>query len=220
MILSISVDRFLSRWGLGLAMAMGLALPAGAQMAAAVPPGVDHPLAAAPDGVAPAVEDVIQPRPTGNTAPVPLVPVAHGHRFTVGFPQSWAITHAETDPYLTATAPAGEPAMTTEVSWYAEAPGQVVPTLLADIREKGYTMTRYDAVMVDGTTALRLWLTDLPEPGLPYSFITVVGYSDATAILVSYYDTRSTDLDNLLSQIHQSFQRGAETTAPVHDSHP
>lgn len=227
MVSSIQVNRRWSCLGLGLAMAAGITLPARAHMAtdeaassrAPVQAVVsEQPLANAAVDDEPI--DGIQRRPDASAAPVPLVPAAHGDQFTVGFPQNWTVTHAGSDPYLTATAPAEEPAITTEVSWYAEAPGQVVPTLLADIREKGHTVSRYDTVVVDNTTALRLWLTDLPAPSLPHAFITVVGYSDATAVLVSHYETRSTDIDNLLSQVHQSFQRGATAETPDHHAHP
>lgn len=223
---------------LGLAFSLGVALPAGAQMqpqpsptaqaitlddthaapAVAMGHGTADPSTEDPSTEDPSAMDepeaVMPPRPSAS---VPLTAAAHGD-FAVGFPQGWLVSHGETQPHLTGQSPAGEAAITTEVSWYAEAPGQIVPTLLADIQEKGHTVARYDAVAVDGTTALRLWLTDLPAPDRPYAFITVVGYSDATAILVSHYETSSHDLDNLLNQIHQSFQRGEAATAT--DTHP
>lgn len=229
MVVSIPVSQMMARLGLGLAMA-SMALPAAARIETGVSPGRSASVAALAsadqlasgsatvDAEADAeLDEPIQPRPNADAAPIPLIPMAHGDQFRVGFPPTWVVTHADTDPLLTATAPTGEPAITTEVSWYAEAPGQIVPLLLADIREKNHTVARYDAVSVDGTTALRLWLTDLPDSEPPYAFITVVGYSDATAILVSRYATRSDDLDNLLNQIHQSFRRGESTAAP--DTH-
>lgn len=158
------------------------------------------------------------PMPIRSTeATVPLIPASHGDHFGMGFPQGWVVSHGQTDPYLTAQTPVGEPVVTTEVSWQAEAPNQVVPALLNDIREKGYTVVRYDAITMDGTTALRLWLADLPESDRPFAFISVVGYSDATAILTSRYGTRTSDLDTLLSQIHQSFRRG--TPSPAETRH-
>lgn len=221
---------------LGLGMALGLALPADARphrsFAApemAMGHGAD---AAEPDELSPAPHgaeehDTNEPRAMGESeesvltspmATVPLIPASHGGQFSVGFPEGWVVSHGDTAPHLAARTPAGEPPLITEVSWQAEAPAQLVPALLNEIREKGYTMARYDAITVDGTTTLRLWLADLPESDLPYAFISVVGYSDATAILTSRYGTRSPDLDNLLSQIHQSFRRGTPSTAEPH--HP
>ncbi|MFH7242744.1 MAG: hypothetical protein ACHWZW_07820 [Spirulina sp.] len=147
-------------------------------------------------------------------APVPLTPATHGSQFALGFPETWVITHGETNPHLTATSPTGGSTITTEVSWYTQAPGAMVPTILADIREKGYTVTLYDAIALDSTTALRLWLADLPDPGLPYAFMTVIGYGDATAVLISRYETRSHDVDTLLNQIHASFRRNDASASP------
>ncbi|QQE64797.1 hypothetical protein GFS31_14790 [Leptolyngbya sp. BL0902] len=165
-----------------------------------------------------AMGDSEEPMPISTGATVSLIPASHGDHFAMGFPEGWVVSHGATAPHLTARTPEGAPMMVTEVAWQAEAPTQIVPALLNEIREKGYTMARYDAIVVDGTTTLRLWLADLPESDLPYAFISVVGYSDATAILTSRYGTRSPDLDNLLSQIHQSFRRSTPSTAEPH--HP
>ncbi len=156
--------------------------------------------------------------------PVPLTPAAHGTQFAIGFPDNWVITHGETNPTLTAASPNGGPAITTEVSWYAQAPGEMVPTLLADIQEKGYTVTLYDAIALDDTTALRLWLADLPASELSYAFMTVIGYGDATAVVISRYETRSHDVDTLLNQIHESFRRSDSSASPpeaqeTHETH-
>lgn len=165
------------------------------------------------DGVAPMAD------PAANA--VPLIPATHGSQFAIGFPETWVITHGETNPHLTATDPAGELAITTEVSWYAQAPGTMVPTLLADIQAKGYTVTLYDAIALDDTTALRLWLADLPDSESSYAFMTVIGYSDATAVLISRYETRTNEVDNLLNQIHESFRRSDPSASPpeAHESH-
>lgn len=166
-------------------------------------------------------EDGVAPMADPAAAPVPLIPATHGSQFAIGFPETWVITHGETNPHLTATDPAGELAITTEVSWYAQAPGTMVPTLLADIQEKGYTVTLYDAIALDDTTALRLWLADLPDSELSYAFMTVIGYDDATAVLISRYATRTNEVDNLLNQIHESFRRSDPNANPpeAHESH-
>jgi hypothetical protein len=213
----------------GLAMALGMVLPAEAQIqrspttSTASLGTIPATPAMAMDGHStdghgendpsanPELEDLNQPRPSAPS-PVELVTAAHGNHFTVGFPQGWTITHAETSPLLKAQSPT-EPAITTEISWYAEAPGQVFAALMADIQAEGHTVARYDAITMDGTTAIRLWLTDLPESEPAHAFLSVVGYGNTTALLVSRYDAPSHDLDNLLSQIHQSFRRMTPSAA-------
>ena len=218
----------------GLAMALGMALPAEAQLQRSPTPStaslgtVQATPAMAMDGHStdghstdghgegdpsadPELDDLNQPRPSAPS-PVELVTAAHGNHFTVGFPQGWTITHAEDSPLLKAQSPA-EPTIITEISWYTEAPGQVFAALMADIQAEGHTVARYDAITMDGTTAIRLWLTDLPESEPTHAFLSVVGYGNATALLVSRYNARSHDLDNLLSQIHQSFRRMTPSAA-------
>ncbi|MEB3289988.1 MAG: hypothetical protein VKI82_08730 [Leptolyngbya sp.] len=174
-------------------------------------PGEEHP-SADPDSDNPS-----QSSPS-SASPVELITASHGNHFTVGFPQDWVITHAEISPLLKAQSPV-DPSLTTDVSWYPEAPGQVFAALLADIQAQGHTVVRYDAIAMDDTTAIRLWLTDLPASEPAYAFISVVGYGSATAVLVSRYETRSSDLEDLLSQIHQSFRHGSPATTPDHH-HP
>jgi hypothetical protein len=82
----------------------------------------------------------------------------------------------------------------------------VVPPALQAIEANGYNVASYDAVSIDNTTALRIWLTNLPED-LPNALMSYIGYPSHTAVIVTYYNGQSTDVDNLISSIHQSFQR-------------
>jgi len=151
----------------------------------------------------------LPPQPTTPTTPVDLASYVYENLFSIGFPDGWQVTEQTDSPQVTALAPATEATtpMRTEVTWHETSPREIVPQALQTIQDNGYTVTRYDAINVDNTTALRIWLTGLPEEGLPSAFMTYVGYQNATAVIASYYGEQTPDLDNLLSGIHQSFER-------------
>ncbi|NJL47238.1 MAG: hypothetical protein HC929_06730 [Leptolyngbyaceae cyanobacterium SM2_5_2] len=151
----------------------------------------------------------LPPQPSTPTVPIDLASYAYEDLFAIGFPDGWQVTEQSASPQVTALAPAtaGTTPMRTEVTWHEMPPREIVPQALQTIQSSGYTVARYDAINVDNTTALRIWLTDLPAAGLPNAFMTYVGYQNATAVIVSYYGDPTTDLDNLLSGIHQSFER-------------
>ena len=46
--------------------------------------------------------------------------------------------------------------------------------------------SRYEPEGIDNTTALNIWLSDLPDD-LPNAFMSYIGYADTTAAVVSYY---------------------------------
>jgi len=135
--------------------------------------------------------------------------------FSIAFPVGWQV-NAQTDSPQVVADSAGAtgslPAMRTEIVWQEAPPRAVVGESLSDIQAKGYTVSRYDAVTIDGVTALRLWLSDIPD-GLPNAFITYVGYPTATATITSYYGDTSANLDPVLMAIHQSFARASTPTA-------
>jgi hypothetical protein len=151
--------------------------------------------------------------PEDATTPLALERYVYADLFSIGFPEGWQVTEQESSPQLTALAfssPETGPEsalLRTEITWHTAPPQEIVPQALQTIQTNGYTVARYDAIRVDGTTALRLWLTDLPEEGMSNAFMSYVGYPNATAVIVTYYRDRTPDLDNLLSGIHQSFQR-------------
>ncbi|HIK45036.1 MAG TPA: hypothetical protein IGR64_09130 [Leptolyngbyaceae cyanobacterium M65_K2018_010] len=159
-------------------------------------------------------ETLPQGRPNPAQASIDLERYVYENLFSIGFPDGWQVTEQTQAPQLTASSTANSPAIRTEVTWHGVPPQAIVPEAIQTIQANGYTVARYDAVNVDGTTALRIWLTDLPGGGLANSFTSFVGYQNATAVITSYYGDRSPDLDNLLSGIHQSFQRLSGTENP------
>jgi hypothetical protein len=140
--------------------------------------------------------------------------------FSIAFPVGWQV-NAQTDAPQVVADSAGPtdslPAIRTEITWQEAPPQVVVGESLNDIRAKGYTVSRYDAVTIDGVTAVRLWLSDIPD-GLPNAFVTYVGYPTATATITSYYGDPTTNLDPVLMAIHQSFARAS--TPPTEDTAP
>ncbi|MEB3313073.1 MAG: hypothetical protein VKL98_02895 [Cyanobacteriota bacterium] len=130
----------------------------------------------------------------------------HGYNnlFTIDFPTDWQVSQQTQAPQVTALAPSG--GVRTEITWHDRPPAEVVPAALQAIETKGYNVAGYDAINIDNTTALRVWLTNLPED-LPNALMSYIGYPSHTAVIVTYYNGQSTDVDNLISSIHQSFQR-------------
>ncbi|TVP68118.1 MAG: hypothetical protein EA342_06790 [Leptolyngbya sp. LCM1.Bin17] len=149
-------------------------------------------------------------RSTPALPPVELDSHSYNSLFSIGFPAGWIVTEQDDAPQLSASAEAeavDEVTIRTEVTWHPASPREIVPQALNEIQANGYTVARYDAINIDGTTALRIWLTDLPDQDLPNALITYIGYSTVTAAVVSYYPESTPDVDNLINGIHQSFQR-------------
>ncbi|HSM83847.1 MAG TPA: hypothetical protein VLS96_19310 [Nodosilinea sp.] len=129
--------------------------------------------------------------------------------FSIAFPAGWRVSEQADAPQVVG-ASAGNaadlPAVRTEVTWHDAPPRTVVADALAAIQASGYTVARYDAATIDGVTAIRLWLSDLPEE-LPNAYITYIGYPAHTATVASYYGEATGSIDPLLDAIHGSFQR-------------
>jgi hypothetical protein len=146
--------------------------------------------------------------------PAELSSYTYSNLFSVGLPAGWQITEQEASPQVlatnvgndSATASATPTAIRTEITWFNEPPDTVVPEALQAIEANGYTVDRYDASQIDGTTALQIWLVDLPQ-GLPNAYITYIGYDETTAAIVSYYNESLPAVDELVGAIHESFQR-------------
>lgn len=205
--------------------------------------GADHQTAStanrlaqdAPSPEAPELDEAdFEGSPEQNPSPQPVLTPLTQHRygdlFSIGFPADWDVTIQDGEPQIVATAmdatsmdattidaPSTGVPILTEVTWIAAPPQQVVPQALQEIQTKGHSVLRYDAISMDGTSAIRLWLTDLPDEEAPHAFVSYVGYASGTARIVTYYRDRSPDLDNLLSTVHQSFQRLGEST-PADDA--
>ncbi|PSN77993.1 hypothetical protein C8B47_19200 [filamentous cyanobacterium CCP4] len=140
--------------------------------------------------------------------------------FSIAFPVGWQVSAQPDAPQVVADS-AGPtdslPAIRTEITWQDAAPQVVVGESLEAIRAKGYPVGRYDAVTIDGVTAVRLWLSEIPD-GLPNAFVTYVGYPTATATITSYYGDTTAAIDPVLMAIHQSFAR--TSTASTENAPP
>ena len=94
----------------------------------------------------------------------------------------------------------------TEVTLVDEHPDSFVDREITAIIDQAYPVRRYTSVEVNERTALRLWVSDLPQE-YANQIITFVGYGDyGTAMIVSYYNTFSIETDILIEQIHDSFE--------------
>lgn len=190
----------LAIWGITL----GAALSAGAPVAVAQAPATLVAAEAAP--VAPAIPKLETTR--------------YENVFSIAFPVGWQVNAQAAAPQVVADsagATGSLPAIHTEITWQEVPPQAVVGEALNAIRAEGYTVSRYDAAIIDGVTAVRLWLSDIPD-GLPNAFVTYVGYSTATATITSYYGDTTAAIDPVLMAIHQSFARAS--TASTEDVAP
>ncbi|MGB6014003.1 MAG: hypothetical protein WBG32_04670, partial [Nodosilinea sp.] len=173
--------------------------------AAALTAGVPSALAQAPNALVAA-----EAAPAAPAMPE-LETTRYEDLFSIAFPVGWQVD-AQTDAPQVVADSAGAtdslPAVRTEITWQEAPPQVVVGESLNAIRAEGYTVSRYDAVIIDGVTAVRLWLSDIPD-GLPNAFITYVGYPTATATITSYYDDTTAAIDPVLMAIHQSFARAS-----------
>jgi hypothetical protein len=142
-------------------------------------------------------------------AAIATTPYTYADLFSIAFPEGWQVNEQTEAPQVVAFsggASGSLPAMRTEVVWQEAPPRQVVGTSLQEIQTLGYTVTRYDAANIDGVTAVRLWMSDIPDE-LPNAFVTYVGYPEATATITTYYGATDANLDPVLDVIHRSFVR-------------
>jgi hypothetical protein len=150
---------------------------------------------------------------SGSLAPMApaleTTPHTYADLFSIAFPAGWQVSEPTEGPQVVAASPGPQgplPAMRTEITWHNAPPRQVVGTSLQAIQTKGYAVTRYDAANIDGVTAVRLWMSEIPDD-LPNAFVTFVGYPDATAIITTFYGDTDTDINPVLEEIHRSFGR-------------
>lgn len=171
-------------------------------------------------GVSPAVAQALDSLIAAESAPAAEAPLtlettSYADLFSIAFPAGWQVSEQADAPQLVADSAGANgslPAMRTEVTWREAPPREVVGESLESLRANGYTVTRYDAVTIDGVTAVRLWISGIPEE-LPNAFITYVGYPTATATITSYYGDTTGNIDPVLNAIHQSFARSQSTSA-------
>ncbi|MGG6239929.1 hypothetical protein ACQ4N7_14985 [Nodosilinea sp. AN01ver1] len=181
---------------------------------AALTAGVPAALAQAPDALVAA-----EAAPAAPALPE-LETTRYEDLFSIAFPVGWQVSAQPDAPQVVADS-AGPtdslPAIRTEITWQEAPPQAVVGESLEAIRAKGYTVGRYDAVTIDGVTAVRLWLSEIPD-GLPNAFVTYVGYPTATATITSYYGDTTSDIDPVLNAIHRSFARSQAASAAPQDN--
>ncbi|MBE9158982.1 hypothetical protein IQ265_19390 [Nodosilinea sp. LEGE 06152] len=187
---------------------------AGLMLGTVLTAGVPAALAQAPDALVAA-----EAAPAAPALPE-LETTRYEDVFSIAFPAGWQVSAQPDAPQVVAEsagATGSLPAMRTEITWQEAPPQTVVGQSLEAIRAKGYTVSRYDAITIDSVTAVRLWLSEIPD-GLPNAFVTYVGYPTATATITSYYDDTSANIDPVLTAIHQSFARA--NTPPAEDAAP
>lgn len=165
-------------------------------------------------GLSPVLVQASERLVAAETAPAALAlptleTTRHNSLFSIDLPAGWQVSEQADAPQVVADsigANGSLPAMRTEVVWQDAPPREVVGQSLESIRALGYTVSRYDAATIDGVTAVRLWLSEIPAD-LPNAFVTYVGYPTATATITSYYGDTTVNLDPVLMAIHQSFTR-------------
>lgn len=135
--------------------------------------------------------------------------------FSIRIPQNWIFADDYSDRSATITnynldrlaSSAPHPNdVKTEVTWITEFPDTFVERELEALIAQNYPIRRYTTVEVDGQTALRLWVSDLPT-GYSEQLITFIGYEDVgTAKIVTSHNAYSLERDVLIEQIHDSFE--------------
>jgi hypothetical protein len=150
------------------------------------------------------------PATEADAAATGLDAYTYADLFTIGLPAGWQATEQADSPQvvLTNDGDAVPPAETAriEITWYDQPPEVVVARLLNDLKENGYRVSRYEPEGIDNTTALNIWISDLPND-LPNAFMSYIGYADTTAAVVSYYTAPNPSLESLLVEVHESFER-------------
>ncbi|HEY9762945.1 MAG TPA: hypothetical protein V6D07_10490 [Trichocoleus sp.] len=149
-----------------------------------------------------------------TTPSVDLETYTYGDLFSIQFPQEWQVSQAGDSLPIVITnfspeildRPSQPADIRTEVTWVEKPPAEVVSQALQEIRSKGYTMADYGALTIDETTALQIWVTDLPEQP-SHAVTTYIGYNNGTAIVSSRFGTVTPEVQQLLMTLHRSFNR-------------
>ncbi|HEY9735314.1 MAG TPA: hypothetical protein V6D06_03495 [Trichocoleus sp.] len=191
---------FCRSWGL-LGMGLGLVL-ASLPVQAAAPSGISLP----PVSAAPAAGST-------EAAVGPLATVTYQDLFSIQVPEAWETAAAEELPLVItnfSTTAADRPAQAedvrTEINWIEKPPAEVVPQALQDIQRQDYEVADYGTLTIDGATALRVWLVNLPD-GPTNSVTTYIGYQTGTAVITSRFDTLTPEVERQLTALHSSFSR-------------
>ena len=163
------------------------------------------------DSLPPAAAAEPTPSADENVPPeVSLDSYTYADLFSIGVPEGWQTNEQTDSPQVTLTHSGADvsqnEAARIEITWHDQPPEVVVAQLLNDLKKNGYQVSRYEPEGIDDTTALNIWLTDLPD-GMPNAFMSYIGYADITAAVVSYYTAPNPPLESLLVEIHESFER-------------
>lgn len=130
--------------------------------------------------------------------------------FSIAVPAGWEAMEQDSSPQVILTSEDPEnpehEAVRTEITWFNEPPDLVVAQQINDLKANGYLVSRYEPESINGTTALNIWVTELPD-GLPNAFMTYIGYAESTAAVVSYYTGPNPSLETVLNSVHDSFRR-------------
>lgn len=138
----------------------------------------------------------------------------HADLFSIQLPAGWVVSQpSETLPLIITNFPLATPDrpvqpedIRTEITWIEKPPSEVVPPVLQEIQAKGYSLADYGALTIDNTTALQLWLVELPE--MPSkALMTYIGYENGTAVIVSRFDAATPAMEQQLMTVHGSFTR-------------
>jgi len=162
--------------------------------------------------------DTVSPAETADTAsPAEIEAVetsldrfTYANLFAIGVPVGWQATEQANAPQVVLTNRnadnlQGEP-VRIEITWHEQPPEVVVAQLLNDLKSNDYRVSRYETQGIDNTTALNIWLSNLPDD-FPNAYMSYIGYTDTTAAVVSYYTNPNTPLAAQLVEIHESFER-------------
>jgi hypothetical protein len=152
--------------------------------------------------------DTVSPSEAETTGP-PLDRYTYADLFSIGVPAGWEASEQTEGPQVVLTNAAADNQGETvriEITWHDQPPEMVVAQLLNDLKSNDYRVSRYETQGIDNTTALNIWLSDLPDD-FPNAYMSYIGYTDTTAAVVSYYTNPNTPLAAQLVEIHESFER-------------
>ncbi|MEM6450089.1 MAG: hypothetical protein AAF703_07240 [Cyanobacteria bacterium P01_D01_bin.105] len=135
----------------------------------------------------------------------------------VSLPKAWEIKEIENGIMVSNLTTTPAELVATQIVNIEAPPGAVVNANIDSFMEEGAIVGRYRTVMIDGQSALVMWLSNRPDE-LSNAIATFIGYGNQTVLLFSRYASDNETAEESILQMHTSFSNLAIQTASVEES--
>ena len=170
------------------------------------------------DPVAPPPDALVPPAALDDAAPNDATPddlIRYSDEtMAISLPEGWMVDAIENGIIISNVTTVPTELVATQIVSVDAPPGAVVNANIDSFIEEGAAVGRYRTVMIDGQSALVMWLSDRPDE-LSEAIATFIGYGNTTVLLFSRYAPDNATAEEDILQLHTSFNNLAIQTAAV-----